>query len=254
MGFVDKFLNEKTMYYLVLRGLLGLALLSVCFGFLRFLPFSGLQFIVTLGFLIVTCHFANLALGKIFKASLNHESALITALILFFILAPVKDLQDIKVTILAGFLAISSKFILAIHKKHLFNPAAIALVILGFLGSGNAIWWVGSTVLFPFVLVMGLLIVRKIRRFSMFLAFLVAAFGILSIEKVPFIEVVVSWPTIFMGTVMLTEPQTTPPPKKTANPLWGGCWLAFWFSIFVRANLFLTGTVIGCWQYLFISG
>ncbi len=223
MKLVDKFLNETAMYYLVLRGLAGLAALSILFGFLNLLPFSGLQFIVTFGLLAVSCYFTNLLISKILKTPINRESSLITALILFFIMAPVKDLQDVEVTILAGIIAMLSKYVFAIHKKHIFNPAAISAVILGLLGFGNEIWWVGSAILLPFVLVMGLLIVRKVRKFSMVLTFIATALIAIAIFNP--LEIVLqaftSWPLIFFGTVMLTEPQTTPPHRKL-QMIYGG--------------------------------
>ncbi len=222
MKLIDKFLNETAMYYLVLRGLAGLALLSVVFGFFKLLPFSALQFIITFGVLVVACFFGNILISKILKAPINRESSLITALILFFVLAPVRDLRDIEITIAAGLIAMVSKYIFAINRKHIFNPAAIAVLILGFLGFGNAIWWVGSTILLPFVLVMGLLVVRKIRRFSLFFSFLIAAIlvstafnlknGLAPLDSIA--QVFLSWPVIFFGSIMLTEPQTTPPHRK----------------------------------------
>ena len=48
----------------------------------------------------------------------------------------------------------ASKYIIAPHHKHVFNPAAAAAVILGL--SSNllpAIWWIGSPSLLPVTLV-----------------------------------------------------------------------------------------------------
>lgn len=204
------------MYYLVLRGLAGLAALAVFFGFLKILPFSGLQFIITFGLLVVSCFFGNFILAKLFKAATNRESALITALILFFILAPVNNLQDILITFAAGGVAMASKYIFVINKKHIFNPAAITIIVLDLLGIGNGIWWVGSLVLLPFVLVMGLLVVRKIHRFSMvltFLGFAIATIAVINPSEI-ILQSITSWPLIFFAIIMLTEPQTTPPHRK----------------------------------------
>lgn len=216
MKLIDKYLNETAMYYLVVRGLALLAALTIGLGFFKLLPFSPLQLVITFGLLVVTCYFSNLFFRRIFKAKTNYESSLITALILFFILVPVKNLGDIEITVLAGLIAQGSKYILAIKKKHIFNPAAISLVILGFLGFGNEIWWVGSTILLPFVLGMGFLVVRKIRRFSMVLTFLATALATIAVVN-PWeiaVQALTSWPVIFFGTVMLTEPSTTPPQRK----------------------------------------
>ena len=149
------------MYRLVLYGLMVLSAIAILFGFLGVLPFSGLQLISLLLIVSTVCFLTNFVLAKVFKAITSNESYLITALILFFILAPITNVQDIYISIAAAILAMASKYIFAIHKKHIFNPAAIAVFILGLLGFGNAIWWVGSAVLLPFVLVIGLLVVRK---------------------------------------------------------------------------------------------
>lgn len=213
---IDDILNGISMYNLTLRLLAALALISVFLGFFKFLPFGALQFTLTFGILTCSCYFTNIFLAKILNAKTGYESSIITALILFFILAPVRDLNDIWITALAGVFAMVSKYAFAIHKKHIFNPAAVSVFVLGILGFGNAIWWVGSAILLPFVIILALLIVRKTRRFSMFLTFfLTAGFSILIFNSPEALaQSLVSWPIIFFGAVMLTEPQTTPPSRK----------------------------------------
>jgi ferredoxin-NADP reductase/Na+-translocating ferredoxin:NAD+ oxidoreductase RnfD subunit len=222
MRIIDTFLNSITMYRLVLYGLLILAGISLLFGFTGLLPFSGLSMTVTLVLVLLTCLVTNAVFARIFKAVTNTESYLITALILFFILPPALNLTDALVAIAAGGIAMASKYLLALHKKHIFNPAAIGVFILGLFGFAAAIWWVGSLILLPFVIVLGLLIVRKIRRFHLVWAFLVPAviticlFNLrngLSVQE-SLLQMFSSWPLIFFATVMLTEPLTTPPRKK----------------------------------------
>ncbi len=219
---IDSFLNSITMYRLVYLGLIIIAMLAVVFGFLGLLPYSGLQFITTLILVLAACYITHKAFLNLFKSIVNSESYLITALILFLILAPVNDLQDILVTLAAGFIAMASKYLFTINKKHIFNPAAISVFILGFLGFGNAIWWVGSGILLPVVAVFGLLVVRKIRRFQLLFSFLIPAITTIILFNLrnglepaeSFLQVFTSWPIVFFGTVMLTEPLTTPPRKN----------------------------------------
>lgn len=222
LKFIDNFLNSITMYRLVLYGLFILAGISLVFGFLGILPFTVFQLGSLLVTLILVCYVSNVLLAKIFGAITNNESYPITALILFFILAPIINLTDVYVSIVAGILAMASKYLLAIHKKHIFNPAAVAVFILGLFGFGNGIWWVGSAVLLPFVLLIGFLVVRKIRKFTLLFSFLMPAliticlFNIthnVAIEQ-SLVQSFLSWPLIFFGTIMLTEPETTPPTKK----------------------------------------
>lgn len=222
MNIIDKFLNSITMYRLVLYGLTALALISVVFGFTGVLSFSGFDLIISAVILLVVCHVVNLILAKIFKVSANVESSSITALILFFLLYPGLDLTSIGTMVIAAVLAMLSKYILKIKRKHIFNPVAIAAVILDLSGSGLVIWWVGSRVLLPFTLILGLMIVRKLRRFTLFLSFVAVSLTVMMLYGLSANENLVdvltlafiSWPLIFLGTVMLTEPLTTPPGKK----------------------------------------
>lgn len=222
VNFIDNFLNSITMYRLVMYGLMVVSVIAVILGFAGILPYSGLSLIFSYSILFTVCYIVNLIFGWIFKAPLNSESYIITANILFFILWPVKSLEDAWVFVLAAVLAIASKFIIAISKRHIFNPAAAAGVFLMLFGYGSVNWWVGNPYLFPAVLIFGLLVVRKIRRFYLFFAFLIAAILTLVlnifIKGLDFNEVIsqtfISGPVIFFGTIMLTEPQTTPPGKK----------------------------------------
>lgn len=219
---IDHFLNAITMYKLVLLSLGILAVIAIIMGFLGILPFSGVSFGATLIILMATCYVAQKTFDHLFHAVSNTESYQITALILFFIVSPILSFEDFLVTIAVGILAIASKYILAVDKKHIFNPAAIAIVLIGLFGFGNGIWWVGSAVILPCTIIIGFLIVRKIRRFYLLWSFLFFAilssiiFNLqhgLTIDQILYF-LFASSPLIFFGTIMLTEPITTPPQKK----------------------------------------
>lgn len=219
---VDGLLNSITMYRVVLYGLMILSLIAIIFGFLRLLPFSGLQFTYTLAVILVSVFVSNTLFAKITGADTNIESFWITGFILFLTLAPINEQNDLIVTILISVVAMASKYFLTYDKKHIFNPAAVGMFLAGLFGFGNSIWWVGSAVLLPFVFIIGLLVVRKIRRFQMFFTFIIFALltavifnylnGLNAIETLT--QVILSWPLIFFGTIMLTEPFTTPYKKQ----------------------------------------
>ncbi len=219
---IDKGLNALTMYRVILYGLLVIAVFAIIFGFFGIIPFSGTFLTLSLATLLFVCALSNFVFAKIFKVNPNVESSYITALILFLIIIPPASYQDILTLIIVGVVAMLSKYLLAIHKRHIFNPAAIAIFLLGVFQSGGAIWWVATPALLPLTLIIGLLVVKKIRRFPLFLTFLFASVatvlfsngyllknGFASLQ-----EIFVSWPIIFFGTVMLTEPLTTPARKK----------------------------------------
>ncbi len=219
---IDSLLNNITMYRLVLYLLTGLSVIGILFGFLNILPYSGAQFSGSLVVILISSFLSNLLFAKIVKADTNVESFWITAFILFLVLAPIASSSDLIVTVLISVIAMGSKYFLTYDKKHIFNPAAIGMFLAGLFGYGNSIWWIGSAVMLPFVFVAGLLIVRKIRRFRLFFTFIgvsiftVTLFSLKNGVNISdsLVQVFTSWPLIFFGTVMLTEPFTTPPNKK----------------------------------------
>lgn len=219
---IDSLLNSITMYRLVLYGLTFLSAIAILFGFLGILPYTGVQFLQTLAVILIFCFISNQLFAKLVRADTNVESLWITSFILFLVLAPVAGQTDLIVTVLISVTAMASKYFLTYEKKHIFNPAAIAMFLAGLFGFGNSIWWVGSSVLLPLVTVIGFLIVRKIRRFRLFFAFAISAVISVSIFNLfngmgimeTITQVIFSWPLIFFGTIMLTEPFTTPPNKR----------------------------------------
>lgn len=219
---IDSILNSFTMYRVVLYGLTLLSVIAVVFGFLGILPFTGTQFLLTFFVILTSGFLSNLVLNKLFKSDANVESVYITIFILFLVLAPIASQQDLIITVLISVVAMASKYFLAFDKKHIFNPAAVAMFLAGLFGFGNSIWWIGSLVMLPFVSIAGLLVTRKIRRFKLFFMFLgvsilsISTFNLINginvIEALP--QVFTSWPIIFFATIMLTEPYTMPSIKK----------------------------------------
>ena len=220
---IDKFLNSITMYRLVLYGLSVLALFSFAFSLFGIIHYSFSSLLLSLIFLISICYLTNFLFSKIFKARVNIESTFISAFILFFIISPAQTSNDIKIIFIAGIIAMASKYLIAYKTKHIFNPVGISAVIISLFGSGNVIWWVGSKFLLPIVLIVSLLIVRRIRRFSMFLSFVAISISVMTaiqymrgfgnISDLLF-QNIFSWPTIFFAGIMFTEPLTTPPTQK----------------------------------------
>jgi len=222
LNFFDTFLNSITMYKVVLNGLSVIAVFAIFFGVTELLPYSGTELLLSLAILIVVSYSSNEAISRVLKAPTNSESAIITALILFFLVPPITTGQDAIVAGVTAFAATASKYVFAINKKHIFNPAAVGAVVVTALGIGGASWWVATPILLPATLVVGLLIVRKIRRFWLLTSFLIVAVISITISNQSFItsyseffqELLGSWPLLFFGTIMLTEPLTTPPTRR----------------------------------------
>ncbi|MCL4389883.1 MAG: oxidoreductase [Patescibacteria group bacterium] len=222
MKLIDDFLNNITMYRLVLYFLLALILWGMVMSFFGLLSFSPLSLIFSVGFLIAVSWTTNKVFAWGFNAVTNLESVYITALILALIITPAKSLHDVAFLFWAAVLAMGSKYILAIGGKHLFNPAALAVAITALTINSSSSWWVGTAVMLPLVLAGGLLVIRKIDRADLAFSFLVASFltiGMASILRgtdliTTITKTIIDSPWLFFIAIMLTEPLTTPPTKK----------------------------------------
>ncbi len=225
---LNRFLNGVTMYRLLLYGLWVLAAVAFALAFLDALPFSVWALTGSLVASVVACYGTNWVLARVWKVASNSESYLLTALILFFILPPTTTAARLAAIFVAAVVAIASKYLLVLRRRNVFNPAAIGAVIIGLLGLLQATWWVGSGVLLPFTLVLGLLVVHKIRRFPLVISFTaVSLFVTLLLDAhhgfgfaVSLRQAFVSSPLIFFGTIMLTEPSTMPP-RRLQRILYG---------------------------------
>ena len=209
------------MYRLLIYYLCGLLLAAMLFGAIGALAYPP-QMVLLSGLITVgVCYVVNYAFAKIYDAPSNTESALITGLILALIITPMSSLKDVTFLAAAAGLAIASKYIIAVGNKHIFNPAAIAVVLTAFGPKESASWWVGSVALLPFVIAGGLLIIRKIRRATMFTVYLATAIcsvavmaTITSHEAGAAVQAAFLPSSLFfLGFVMLTEPWTSPSTK-----------------------------------------
>ncbi|HLI09195.1 MAG TPA: oxidoreductase [Ktedonobacteraceae bacterium] len=219
---LDYFLDRITMYRLVLYVLIGLIVMAAILAYFHLLAFSPLALLLSTAFLVVMCWAANTLLASILDVPTSVESVYITALILALIIDPAKSLNDLQFPGWAAILAMSSKYVLSIYNKHIFNPAAIAVVITAFALGDTASWWVGTASMLPAVLVGGYLVVRKLRQEEMVAIFLVTSFvAIIVVSLVQGLSLVkelqlllLETPLFFFASIMFTEPLTVPPRQK----------------------------------------
>ena len=221
MAKIDYVLDRVTMYRLVLYVLAALIGVAALLAYLKLLPFSPLSLLFSTAFLLLMCWAMNTVFAHVFKVPTNFESASITALILALILDPAQSPATFQLLGWAAIVAMSSKYILALYKKHVFNPAAIAVVITSFAFGGAASWWIGTASMLPFVLLGGLLLVRKLRMTDMVASFCVAAVVSVCVLTVlqgaslvtALVQLLARSPLFFFASVMLTEPLTAPPTR-----------------------------------------
>ncbi len=221
LKYVDRFLNAITMYRLTLYYLLALVGWAAVASFFKLLPFDAIDVLLAVCIAISAAYAANLFFSKLVGAVTNVESVYITALILVLIV-PVKLPLNFVFIGAASVLAMASKYLLTVEKRHVFNPAAISIAYISLLSSEHAAtWWVGTPIMLPVVLVGGLLLMRKIRREKMIAIFLLVYLA--TILSASFINTqtlagVLNTFTIsttrtalfFLAFVMLTEPMTAP--------------------------------------------
>lgn len=104
----------------------------------------------------------------------SSSSGLIAGFIVAMVLSPAEPWY---VFLAVGAISTGSKHILRIHRRHLFNPAAVALLISVFLFSTAQSWWGAlSLPLLPLVFIGGILVTDKINKLPQVLSFLGAYF------------------------------------------------------------------------------
>lgn len=222
MKIIDAFLNKVTMYRLLVYGLAAISFIAIFFAAIGRLPMDPLHMVFSLGVLGMSGLITEFIMARIWNRPFNAESWLITACIIFLIFPTASSVLGAITLGIVGGVSSASKYLISWHGKHIFNPAAFAVALVGVLNIEVASWWVGNSALWPFTLVFGLLVVRKIRRFTLLITFAVVAIGLqivtFAATGVPVFSnlqsVLVASPLIFLGTIMLTEPATMPPRRS----------------------------------------
>jgi ferredoxin-NADP reductase/Na+-translocating ferredoxin:NAD+ oxidoreductase RnfD subunit len=219
---IDSALNRITMYRLALYYVAGLLFVALGFGFFGLVPNDPTSLTFSAGVILGVCWVANRLLATLLRVPANAESVYITAFILALILPPTTaaNLPGVAGLVLASFAAIASKFVLAIHRKHIFNPVAIGVAVSALALDQPATWWVGGNLpLAPFVLIAGIIVVRKMQRFDMIGVYLLANLGVtLATSRSghygeALTQSLLYSPLFFAGFAMLTEPLTSPHAK-----------------------------------------
>lgn len=215
---LDSQLDRLTSYRLILYSLYGLLAYSVFISTQGHIGFSWYQLLASALGLVIVCRVSNIIYSLFFNIPRNNESDLITALILALILSPATTINSACALIAAGFVAMAGKYVLTVGGRHLFNPAALGAFIAGAIFHNYASWWIGNNRLTPLVVIVGILILRKTKRFRMtglftavYLVYLVTSHGLGSPSLGHLLWFsLTSTAVLFFATFMLTEPLTSP--------------------------------------------
>lgn len=232
---VDLLLDRVTSYRLVLYFLITLVGWAFVLAVFGKLPYDAHEILISVVWLVFVCRGINILISRRLNISTNNESDLITALILVLILTPATSTSQsfevfslslgtfvtgLLITGVAASVAMASKYLLSANKWHIFNPAAVGAFTSSFIFSEYASWWVGTKFITPVVFIGGMLILRKMKRFTMVIVFEVVALSAICLQaylnqsSVDYgsllWNVLVSTNILFFGYIMLTEPLTSP--------------------------------------------
>jgi ferredoxin-NADP reductase len=207
-----------------LTTLLVIAFIASIFGGLAYTPLS---IVSGAALFIVTCLIANYVLGYVFKVKAQYQSAIISGLILGFLFTPPSEVRDYLIISLIAVIAMASKYLLAWRGRHIFNPAAVAAVIIACTGITAASWWVATPILLVPVVLFGTFTLYRTHRLAMgylyiFVAVVIsllvtAVQGSISLETTWM--VIASYPILFLAFFMLTEPLTQAPRNWQRNSI-----------------------------------
>ena len=228
---INQVLDKTAMYRTVTLALSFLTVYALGLGFWHVIPYRFSEQLISLVVALTVALITNYLASRLWKVAVNMESAIITALIVHFLIIPIQitKLENLWVIATVVFLAVASKFIIAYRKQHIVNPAAFGAVALAFVyavfpvpGYFESNWWIGQIEFFIPLLIAGGVVALKVRKWTLVLSFLAIACLVFVFEEWRFSGEPLSrfsyfWlsgPSVFLAFFMLTEPFTSPPTKR----------------------------------------
>ncbi|MFD1714099.1 FAD-dependent oxidoreductase [Amnibacterium flavum] len=219
---LDRITGRFTMYRLmtiVLGALLVLALILSASGQLFYSPVALLA---SAAVAIAVTWGASRLLGLLFRVPVHGESSIITGLLVFFLLLPTAEPVGLAIIGLAALLAAASKFAIAVGGRHLLNPAAAGVFLVTLTGAGAEGWWVATPQMLPLVVIGAILVLWRTRTHLVGLTFMALAtvfivLGLVRFGTDPLValgQALGSYPIVFLGAFMLSEPLTLPPRRR----------------------------------------
>ncbi len=239
---------QKESMKLIFRNVNYVTILALTI--LAFVGMLSLGFEKTLPLIVVsvmTASFADLGINyfknkKIFFPS----SAIIIGLIIGTLLKPALPLYIPAIT---SFVAILSKHVIRVNKKHIFNPAIFGITATLLLFPVTLSWWGMRSAIF--VGISGLFILYKLRRiqhiFAFFFVYVFLELIYTLIKNQPFSFIayeVLSGAFLFFVLFMLTDPRTAPIKSKTKIFYGIIAAIATFTLFFITSNGFIYGLFI----------
>lgn len=241
--YLENILDKYTMYQVIGACLLGLNAIAFLFSLANLLSFSAINYLINLVVIFSSGWLTHYICQKLFKSHDGLESTVISLLIIGLIVYPDISLGNLFFVSFISFFAITSKYVIIHRDRHVFNPVALALFVAGLLGYLGAEWWIANRLMIFFTLVVGALVLIKIRRLKIALLFVITStiFNLIylltvSTSPVSFADILknltllyLSYPLVFFVSFMFTEPNAFPSTYK--KQLFYGGLVSFLFSV-----------------------
>ena len=222
---LDRTTGTITMYKLILVVLAAISVAALVLSLFGQLSYAPLPLLASLAVAIVTTCATSFLAARIARVTPHLESALITGLLVFFVMQPKLDLLGLSGIAIAGVIAGLSKYLLAVRGRHIFNPAAIGsfvptiIVFTTFIGMSFGAWWIGTPYLQPLVFIGAFLILYRTQRLTIGLAFIALTLALATGVAVgngqefgaALAQAAFQSPIVFFAGFMLSEPLTLPP-------------------------------------------
>ena len=158
---LDSVVGRVTMYRLVLIVLVALAVAAVVEAFFGVVAFRPLDLVVSAVVACAASWGSNRLFAVLWRVRPHGESSLVTGMLVFSLFWPALSLQGELAIVLAAVAANLSKYVLAWHGRHLFNPVALGALVVDVIAISGATWWVATPALLPVILIGGALVVHR---------------------------------------------------------------------------------------------
>jgi hypothetical protein len=117
LNYLSNKIDSTGMYRTVTVSLIFLVVTSHVFGLFKIIPYTFFEQLISVATALSVAIFLSYLIGRTFKIPVNIESAVITALIIFFLVLPaqITSLSDTWIIVFVTTIAIISKFLIAIR-------------------------------------------------------------------------------------------------------------------------------------------
>lgn len=212
-------LDRIPTHTVVTVGLAVIAMTALVAALLGALDYDPAALLASAAVCLAATTAVALLVGRLFRSTPHLPSTVISGLLLFLLLPPSTSAAGLGALALAGAIAGASRYLFAWRGRPLFNPAAIASVLITLTQLTASTWWVATPVLLPAVVLTGCIVLIRVRRVRLAVLFAGLAFAITITRMIGFglqpadaiWTAMGSFPILFVAAFMLTEPQTLPP-------------------------------------------